>query len=115
MTAFEDYISRGTPAEQSALEHIRAIAKQEVPEAEEVISYMMPTFKVNGKAFLGMAINRNSIGVYPYSGSVLTRMKSDVSAYKTAKSALNFSLNTPLPDALLREMINLKLQDIDYR
>jgi uncharacterized protein YdhG (YjbR/CyaY superfamily) len=112
MTAFEDYIARGTPPEQAALERIRAIAKEMVPEAEEVISYMMPTFKINGKAFLGMAINKHSIGLYPYSGSVLTHMKSDVSQYKTALSAINFTTEEQFPEALLREMISLKLAEI---
>ncbi len=65
MTAIDEYLARVEPAKRKALERIRALAKKAVPEADETISYGMPTLKFQGKPFLGFDAHTNHIGVLP--------------------------------------------------
>ena len=60
----EAYIKTFPEEIQKKLQQIRAIIKQNAPEAEETISYAIPTFKLNGKALVHIAGFKNHIGFY---------------------------------------------------
>jgi uncharacterized protein YdhG (YjbR/CyaY superfamily) len=49
----DDYIQNQTREFQKPLEDLRQYIKTLVPEATECISYGIPTFKLNGRAFAG--------------------------------------------------------------
>lgn len=49
----DDYIQHQTRELQKSLEDLRHYVKTLVPDATECISYGVPTFKFNGKAFAG--------------------------------------------------------------
>ncbi len=116
MTAIDEYIanSRATDEEKTLLEHVRQLVHARVPELEEVISYNIAAFrhKPTGKVLLGFTVNKNSLGLYPFSGSALTKLKADISSFQTAKSALNFTVQHPLPDSIIEEIITMRLDEI---
>lgn len=93
---------------RSTLEALRASILRVVPDAEQVISYGMPGFKVEGRVLAGFAANKNSLSYYPYSGQVLTMAGEAVAGYSGTKGALHFALDTPLPDDLVEMLIRLK-------
>jgi uncharacterized protein YdhG (YjbR/CyaY superfamily) len=45
-----------------------------VPEAEQVISYRVPAFRVDGKTVAGLAAFNNHLSYLPFSGTVLPRL-----------------------------------------
>ena len=82
-----------------------------VPHAEEVVSYGMPAFKVSGAIVAGIKANKDYIGYYPFSGSVLKNFKKELSPYHQTKSAIHVPLEKPLPQALLKKLINARISD----
>ena len=82
-----------------------------VPHAEEVVSYGMPAFKVSGSIVAGLKANKDYIGYYPFSGSVLKNFKKELSPYRQTKSAIHVPLGKPLPQTLLRKLINARISD----
>jgi len=109
---FEEYLS-GFPIEtQAILETIRAIVKQAVPEAEEVISYDMPTFKLDGKSLIYFAAWKKHIGFYPLSEKVAGAVP-ELSTYKGTKDSVHFPLNKPMPLELISRMALARRKEIE--
>jgi uncharacterized protein YdhG (YjbR/CyaY superfamily) len=80
-----------------------------VPDAEEVISYGMPAFKVRGNIVAGILANKSHIGYYPFSGSVLHLFKKELSGFKTTKSAVHVPLTKSLSKSLIKKLIRARL------
>ena len=61
-----------------------------MPEAEQVISYRVPAFRVRGKTVAGFAAFRDHLSYLPFSGSVLSQLADELEGYTMTKSALHF-------------------------
>jgi uncharacterized protein YdhG (YjbR/CyaY superfamily) len=112
VTPIDEYLAKVEPGKRKALERIRALAKKAVPEANETISYRMPTLTYRGKPFLGFAARANHIGIYPYSGHVIGTLGEKLRGYETTKGAIRVPLETPIPERILRAVIECRLQAI---
>ena len=64
MNEIDQYISSFPPEIQERLELIRSTIKAAAPDAEEVISYKMPAYKLKG-ILVYFAGYKNHIGFYP--------------------------------------------------
>ena len=106
---FEEYIVSFPPETQKRMEQIRAIIKKTAPQAEEVISYGMPSFRLNGR-LVYFAAYRNHIGFYPMASGVAT-FKSLLSDYKWAKGSIQFPLSKPVPLDLISDIIKFRVQE----
>ena len=80
-----------------------------IPQAEEVISYGMPAFKVKGTVVAGLLSHKGHVGFYPFSGSVLGNFKSELKNYNQTKSALHVPIDKPLPKSLLKKLLNARI------
>ncbi|MEY3357843.1 MAG: hypothetical protein RIR87_902 [Actinomycetota bacterium] len=80
-----------------------------VPDAQEVLSYGMPAFKVDGVIVAGMLANRHHVGYYPFSGSVLKRFPYELRNYSQTKSALHVPIDKPLSRTMLKKLITARL------
>ena len=109
MTPIDEYLANVEPARRKALERIRALAKKAVPEAEEAISYGMPTLRYHGKPLLGFAARANHIGIYPYSGRVIEALGEELRNYETSKGTIRIPLGEPIPERTLRAVIDCRL------
>jgi uncharacterized protein YdhG (YjbR/CyaY superfamily) len=99
----EDYFASLTDESRSALLQIRSLIKQAVPEAVEVFSYQMPAFKYMGMlAFY--AETAKHYGLY-LSPAVVAQFKDKLKGFDCAKAAIRFPKNTPLPEALIVELV----------
>jgi uncharacterized protein YdhG (YjbR/CyaY superfamily) len=83
-----------------------------VPQADEVISYKMPVYKLNGKAVAGFAGFTRHIGFYPMSGSFLGAFRKELKDYETSKGAVRFPLSRPLPTALIKRLMRARVKQI---
>ena len=89
----DEYIA-GFPLDvQDILQKIRATIRQAAPEAQEKISYQMPTFALNGN-LVHFAAFKNHIGFYPIPSGI-EAFKEDLSPYKQGKGSVQFPLDQP--------------------
>jgi uncharacterized protein YdhG (YjbR/CyaY superfamily) len=112
MTVIDDYLTTVEPSKRKELEHIRALAKETVPGAEEAIVYGMPTLKYQGKPFLGFDAHKQHIGIYPYSGQVIETLKDQLHDYGVSKGAICVPLDHPLSEEMLKRIIHIRLKEI---
>jgi uncharacterized protein YdhG (YjbR/CyaY superfamily) len=104
----DQYIAAFPPETQKLLEQLRATIKKAAPEAEEIISYGMPAFRLNKRILVYFAGHRNHIGFYP-GASGIEAFKNEISAYKWAKGTVQFQLDQPLPFELITNMLKFKI------
>jgi uncharacterized protein YdhG (YjbR/CyaY superfamily) len=101
------YIS-GFPEEtRQLLEQLRQTIRTAAPEAEEVISYSMPGYKMNGMLVWFAGYSRH-IGFYP-GASGIEAFKKELSVYKGAKGSVQFPLTKPLPLDLISEIVKFRI------
>ena len=92
---------------QELLMQIRNVVKEEVPEAEETISYGIPTFKLNGN-LVHYAAFKNHIGFYPTPAGI-EYFKEKLAKYNQGKGSVQFPVNEPMPLDLIREIVRFRV------
>lgn len=111
--SIDDYIAGSSPEIQAILEAIRAIVREEAPEAKEKISYRMPAFTLNG-ALIYFAAFKQHIGIYPpVVGD--EKLQAETARYKGEKGNLKFPLNEPMPYPLIRKVVQFRLAEHQAR
>lgn len=107
-TTFEAYFAAFPPDTQAIGNEMRRIIQEAAPGAKEVISYGMPAYKIN-RVFVYFALYAKHIGFYP-TGEGIEAFKEELTPYKFSKSAVQFPLDKPLPEDLIRKMVVYKMQ-----
>ena len=79
------------------------------PNAEEVISYGMPAFKINGNIVAGLLNAKNHVGYYPFSGSVLNLFPAELKNFSKTKSAIHVPIDKPLSKTLIKKLIQARI------
>src|SRR5438552_8130000 len=101
--SIDEYIKTFPPDVQKTLEKMRRTIRKAVPEAEEAISYQIPTFKLNGN-LVHFAAFKKHIGFYPTSSGT-EAFKKELSSYKGAKGSVQFPLEKPIPYDLVKRIV----------
>jgi uncharacterized protein YdhG (YjbR/CyaY superfamily) len=107
------YLGALDPARRAALEELRRMILEVVPGAEQVISYNLPAFKVDGEIVAGFAAFKRHLSYLPFSGSVLSRMGPELDGYERTKSSLHFTVERPLPRELVGRLIAVRRGEPD--
>ncbi len=107
----DNYLRDLEEPKRTTLQELRCTILEIVPEAEEVISYRVPAFRLHGKVIAGFAAFKNHLSYLPFSGSVLGQVAGELDAYTKTKSSLHFPVDRPLPAALVRKLITVRIAD----
>ena len=107
--SIDEYISRFPPEIQEILTTLRKVIKESAPDAEEKISYQMPTFVLHGN-LVHFAAYKNHIGLYP-TPSGIEAFKHELSDYKGAKGSVQFPVGKPLPYELISEIVKFRVAE----
>lgn len=98
------------PSEEAraALQRLREIIKSEAPDAEEVISYGIPTYKLNGFV-ASIAAFKNHCSFFP--GHTVRDFSAELTGFKTLRGTVQFKPSSPIPEDLVRRMIQARLEE----
>ena len=103
-TTIDGYIAAFPGEVQEILEQIRRVIRETVPEAEETMSYQIPTFVLNGQYLVHFAAYKKHIGLYPAPLGI-EEFQAAVSLYGAGKGTLKFPLDQPIPFDLIRRIV----------
>jgi len=106
-TSIDEYIGTFPEDVQKMLEEVRATIKAAAPEAEEKISYQMPTFFLKGN-LIHFAAFKNHIGLYP-TPSGTEAFKRELSIYQGAKGSVRLPIDKPLPLKLISRIVKFRV------
>jgi uncharacterized protein YdhG (YjbR/CyaY superfamily) len=109
----DEYLSTLDAEKRSTLEAVRRSIRTILPDAEEGLSYGLPAFRVKGKAVAGFGAAKSHLTYMPFSGTVLDSIAPAViEGYEVSKGALRFGVDLPLPESVLRRLIEARLAEI---
>lgn len=103
------YISGFSLEVQEILNTLRKVIKEAAPEAEEKISYQMPTFALHGN-LVHFAAYPKHIGFYP-TPSGINAFKDELSGYKGAKGSVQFPIDKPMPYELISKIVTFRVTE----
>ncbi len=107
--SIDEYVATFPKEIQKILEELRATIKAAAPDAEEKISYQMPTFFLKGN-LVHFAAFKNHIGLYP-TPSGTQAFKRELSGYQAAKGSIRFPIDQPLPLELIRKIVKFRVAE----
>jgi uncharacterized protein YdhG (YjbR/CyaY superfamily) len=111
----DEYLHGVDEPKRSVLQTLRRTILEIVPEAEQVISYGVPAFRVRGKTVAGFAAYKTHLSYLPFSGSALGQLADELDGYTMTKSSLHFPVDRPLPKALVKKLIAVRLAEAGRR
>lgn len=106
----DEYIA-GFPKEtQKILKEVRRIIKNTAPDAEETISYAIPTFTFNKTYLVYLAGFKNHISLYPAPAGN-GAFEKEILPYKSGKGTVQFPLNKPIPVNLIIKIVKYRMNE----
>lgn len=106
----DDYIAKFPENVRIILTKIRDLIRATVPEAEEVISYQMPTYKL-GVNLVHFAGHKNHIGLYPTPSGVES-FQEELKPYQSGKGSIQFPLDKEIPYDLIQKIVLFRVQEV---
>jgi uncharacterized protein YdhG (YjbR/CyaY superfamily) len=109
----DDYIGTFPEDVQEKLERLRQTIKNAVPEAEETISYNIPTFTLNGRYLIYFAGYRNHIALYPAPRPTNREFADKLSRYlgKGTRASIRLPIDEAIPSALVNSIVKARVAE----
>ena len=96
--------------QREALEHVRKVIKNAAPEAEECISYQIPSFRLQGM-LVGFGASSGHCSFFPMSGHTVAQFATELTGFETSKGTIRFTPEHPLPDALIEKIVKSRVAE----
>lgn len=104
----DEYLKTLPVQQRIVLEDLRQLIKSIVPEAEEVISYQVPTYKYHG-ALVHFAAFKDHCSFFP--GRTIEDFKEELKPYEVKGTTIHFSPEKPLPASLIRKIVETRMKE----
>ena len=104
-----EYLARVPAESRAVLEKLRQTIKSTVPEAVEVISYQIPTFKYQDRMLVSYAAFQEHCSFFPGVGPIETH-RNELKSYKTSKGTIRFPVDRPLPASLVKKLVKTRIR-----
>lgn len=108
----DDYLASAPEPHRSTLASLRNTIAGLLPDAEQCISYGVPTFKVNGKGVAGFANYPKHCAYFPMSGSITSALADELVEYKTTKGSVHFAIDEPLPVGVVKSLVDARQAEL---
>lgn len=109
--AIDDYLATVSVKNRALLQQLRKTIHAFVPGVEECVSYRLPAFRLDGRIVAGFSATSKGCSYYPFSGTTLKRLTSEIESYSHTKSALHFGSDHPLPTSLVRKLLEARIAE----
>jgi uncharacterized protein YdhG (YjbR/CyaY superfamily) len=110
--SIDAYLSDVGEAQRALLEELRRTIRSIAPRAEECISYRIPAFRLDGVVVAGFCARKQGCSYFPFSGSTLATLEGELEGYHRTKSALHFDATRPLPQRLVRKLLEARIAEM---
>lgn len=105
----DEYLANFSGKTLEKLQKVRETIQKVAPSADEVISYGIPTFKLDGKNLVHFAGYEKHIGFYP--GALpIAAFEDRLKTYETSKGTIKLPLDEPIPYELIKEITHFCME-----
>jgi uncharacterized protein YdhG (YjbR/CyaY superfamily) len=116
MGSVDDYLSELEATDRDAIGRVYALARDEVPDAEQGRGYGMPALVYKGKPLISVMRAKKHIGLYPFSPDAVSSVAAEVEAVEGTgldKGTIRFQPEHPLPEDVVRGLVRRRRDQID--
>ena len=106
----DNYLAAVPEEVRKALSKLRNTIKSVVPNATEVISYQVPTFRDQGSLVAYAAFPKHC-SFFVMSLAVMAAHKDELKSYDTSKGTIRFPADTPLPESLVKKIVKARIAE----
>ena len=110
----DGYIAQFPPDVQKALQNLRKIIQAAAPKAEERIGWRMPGYKYHGWLVFFAGFKKH-MSLFVASTQLMKTLKKDLKSYETSGATVHFTTDRPLPVALVRKIVKLRMKENENR
>jgi uncharacterized protein YdhG (YjbR/CyaY superfamily) len=111
----DEYIASQPDGAQSVLNRVRSTIRKAVPQAEETISYKMPTYRLHGERILFFAGWKRHYSLYPATKRIIATFKQELRPYEVSKGTIRFPLSEPIPAKLIERIVKFRAKEVSHR
>jgi uncharacterized protein YdhG (YjbR/CyaY superfamily) len=111
----DEYIASQPEAVHGILRRVRSIIRKAVPEAQEVISYKMPTYTLYGGRLLYFAAWKQHYSIYAATEQVVAAFQDELASYEVDKGTIRFPLSEPVPVKLIGRIAKFRAKELAER
>ena len=108
------YLSSLPEDQRIALENLRQIIRATTPEAEEIISYKIPTFRYHG-SLVGFSAAKKHCSFHLMSPAVMKLFKAELKGFKTTTATIHFSKSQPIPEKIVKKIVKARMEENESR
>lgn len=109
----DEYMAALAPKERKALQAVRRTVLKAAPGAEEVISYGMPGYKLNGY-LVGFAAFTDHLSFF--AGTTINEgFAKQLKGFEQTKGGIHFTPQHPLPASLITRIVKARARDNEQR
>jgi uncharacterized protein YdhG (YjbR/CyaY superfamily) len=106
----DEYISTFPKATQAVLQRVRGTIRKALPRAEEVISYQIPAYKLDGERVIYFAGWARHYSLYPV-GKAAKALEKELAPYEVDTGTVRFPLSKPVPVKLIERITKLRAKE----
>ncbi len=110
----DEYLASVPASQRAALEKLRRAIRAAVPDATEVISYRVPTFRHHG-GLVAFAAFKDHLSFFVMSPAVMDAHERDLKGYEAAGATIHFTPDAPLPAALVKKLVKARVAENEAR
>ncbi|MFV0527539.1 MAG: iron chaperone [Lachnospiraceae bacterium] len=107
-STIDEYMKDFSQEQQQSMEQIRRVIRDAAPEAQEKISWGMPTFYWKGN-LVHFAAHKKHLGFYP-GAQPIVEFAERLTEFKTSKGAVQFPYTDNLPEQLITDMVKCAIE-----
>ena len=104
----DEYIATQPEEVQATLQRVRSTLRKALPEADEVISYQIPAYKLDGGAVIYFAGWKQHFSLYPATRAIVEPLGDELSDYVVSKGTIRFPLSAPVPVKLIARIAKMR-------
>ena len=87
--------------------------RKALPRAEEVISYQIPAYKLNGRVVIYFAGWKEHYSIYPAQRRLVAAFKERLAPYEVNnKGTIRFPLSEPVPARLIEDIARFRAKEV---
>jgi len=106
----DEYLADVPDGDRKALERIRRTIRSAAPEADEVISYGIPLYKLNGH-LIGFAAFKKHLSLFVTNSAVLKRFAAELEPFECKGTTIHFSAERPIPEELVTAIVEVRIAE----
>jgi len=108
----DEYIASQPDPVRGLLERVRSAVRKAMPGAEEVISYKIPAYRLQGRVVLYFAGWQRHYALYPATDRLVAAFKDELAPYEVSKGTIRFPLSRPVPAALIGRIAKFRAKEV---